>query len=315
MQTLPKKLKDLIRKSLSDEFIVDRKFFETFGTHIDFYNPKTFNEKLQIQKLYVRNPMMTDLADKYEVRQHIRAKGYESILNDLIGAYDRPEDIDFGTLPSDFVIKCNHSWNTNIICEDKSLLDKNKVVAQLKEWMSHNHYHKLREWSYKNIKPKIIIERFLCAPLKDYKFFCFSGYPLYIQVDSSRNREHTLDIYDINWHRLACKKGNNNQSSCRENRPGFYDEMFEIAKDLSSDFNFCRVDFLANPEGFCFAEMTFYPGGGFSPFDPEEFDHLFGAHFSIADARIPLHSRLSIKAINLLSKFKQTPIESGSCNP
>ncbi len=302
MQSLPKKLKSIVRKSLSDEILVDRKFFATFGRHLDFYNPKTFNEKLQIQKLYVRDPRMTSLADKYEVRQYIHARGHDAILNELIGVYDRAADIDFSALPNEFVIKCNHSWNTNIICEDKSQINEQEIVGQLNEWMSHNHYHSLREWSYKNIEPKIIIERYLRAPLKDYKFFCFSGSPLYTQVDTSRSKEHTLDIYDVNWQRLECKKGNNPQSGRPESRPVFFDDMFMIAKDLSSDFNFCRVDFLANPEGFYFAEITFYPGGGFSPFDPEEFDYRFGEHFSVADVEIPLRSRLSIKTINLLTK-------------
>ncbi|MEX0604303.1 MAG: ATP-grasp fold amidoligase family protein [Marinobacter sp.] len=303
MQTISQKLKGLIRNLLSDEIVVDRQFFDAFGRHIDFYNPKTFNEKLQVQKLYVRDSRMTNLADKYEVRQYVKAKGHEAILNHLIAVYDRVEDIDFKDLPNEFVIKCNHSWNTNYICENKSLIDEKKVGALLEEWMRHNHYQKLREWSYKGIKPKIIIERFLRSPLKDFKFFCFSGLPLYIQVDSNRSDKHALDIYDVSWHRLDCRKGNNVQSNSAEGRPIFFEDMLRIAKDLSSDFNFCRVDFLANPDGFYFAEITFYPGGGFSPFAPEEFDYIFGEKFSVACAQIPLKSRLSINAINLLNKL------------
>lgn len=297
-------LKSLIRRSISDEFIIDGKFFRAFGRHINFYNPKTFNEKLQVQKIYVRNPKMTQLADKHEVRKYIQKKGYKKILNDLIGVYDRPEDIDFETLPNKFVIKCNHSWDTNIICPDKSLLDERKVISDLKKWMNHNHYHKLREWCYKDIKPKITIERYLDAPLKDYKFFCFSGAPLYIQVDSDRSEKHILDMYDIEWNRLECKKGHNSRSSFPEPKPDFFDDMFKIAQDLSSGFNFCRVDFLANHDGFYFAEITFYPGGGYSAFEPEEFDYLFGQHFSIAEARIPLQSHFSIWTINLLTNLK-----------
>lgn len=298
-------LKTLIRRSISDEFIVNGKFFRAFGRHIDFYNPKTFNEKLQIQKLYVRNPKMTNLADKYKVREYIKEKGHEKILNELIGVYERPEDIDFKVLPNQFVIKCNHSWATNIICRDKKMLDEQEVILNLKEWMSNNHYHKLREWCYKGITPKIIIERYIQAPLKDYKFFCFSGEPLYIQVDSERSDTHILDIYDVDWNRLECKKGHNNRSEVPETKPAFFNDMFQIAKDLSSGFNFCRVDFLVNPEGFYFAEITFYPGGGYSAFEPEDFDDLFGQHFSIAEAKIPLRSHFSIRAINLLSKLKE----------
>lgn len=301
MNTFLKKLKGLIRNSLSDEIIVDRQFFDAFGRHIDFYNPKTFNEKLQVQKLYIRDPRMTKLADKYEVRQYVKDKGHDAILNQLIAVYDRPEDIDFDSLPNEFVIKCNHSWNTNYICEDKSLIDENKVLSLLNEWMNHNHYKKLREWSYKGIKPKIIVERFLPSPLKDYKFFCFAGAPLYVQVDSDRSGNHALDIYSIDWQRLDCRKGNNAQSKSPEGRPEFYENMLQITKDLCSDFNFCRVDFLANPDGFYFAEITFYPGGGFSSFDPAEYDYVFGKHFNVDSAHIPLKSRLSIKAVNLLS--------------
>lgn len=301
MHTFLKKIKGLVRNSLSDELILDRQFFDAFGRHIDFYNPKTFNEKLQVQKLYIRDPRMTKLADKYEVRQYVKAKGHEAILNQLIAVYDRPEDIDFDVLPNEFVIKCNHSWNTNYICEDKSLIDERKVLSLLNEWMNHNHYKKLREWSYKGIKPKIIIERFLRSPLKDYKFFCFAGEPLYVQVDSDRSGNHALDIYNIDWQRVDCRKGNNAQSKSPERRPGFYENMLQIANDLCSDFNFCRVDFLANPDGFYFAEITFYPGGGFSPFDPEEYDYIFGRHFNVDGAQIPLKSRLSIKAVNLLN--------------
>ncbi len=308
MKILLKRLKNFIRKSLSSEFIVDGKFFRTFGRHIDFNNPKTFNEKLQIIKLYGRDPRMPKLADKYEARQYVKAKGHGAILNQVIGAYDQPSEIDFSVLPDEFVIKCNHSWNTNIVCQDKSLINGQAVVEKLNEWMSHNHYHRSREWSYKNIKPKVFVERFLHAPLKDYKFYCFSGSPLYIQVDSDRSNEHTLDLYDLDWQRLDCKKGDNKQSNFPESRPGFFKDMLTIATDLSSNFHFCRVDFLANPEGFYFAEMTFYPGGGFSRFNPGEFDYIFGEHLDVADIQIPSRSRFIIKVINFMSKLNIKPV-------
>lgn len=288
---------------MSDEFIVARQFFHEFGKHLDFYDPKTFNEKIQLQKLYFRDPKMTNLADKYEARKYVESKGYKNILNELYGVYDRPEDIDFETLPNRFVIKCNHSWNTNIICKDRLSLNKQEIIEKLKHWVKNNHYYKYREWSYKNIKPKITVEKYLPSPLKDYKLFCFNGRPKYIQVDSGRYLENTLDIYDVKWNRLNCKKGNNIQSVTPEVKPIFLKKMLEIATDLSSDFNFCRVDFFANSEGFYFAEITFYPGAGLSPFDPEEYDVLFGSQFDVSNIRIPIKSRINISIINFIKKI------------
>lgn len=47
--------------------------------------------------------------------------------------------------------------------------------------MNINQYYITREWQYKNIKPKIICEKFLenneRKPLVDYKFYCFNGNP------------------------------------------------------------------------------------------------------------------------------------------
>ncbi len=246
------KFKSLARRSLNDEFLIARQFRKSFGREINLLNPQTFNEKIQVQKLYNRTPKMTYLADKYLVRQKIKDLGHANILNTLIAVYDRPEDIDFSSLPESFVIKCNHSWATNIICEDKSDINEQEVIAKLNEWMQKNHYYKLREWAYKDIEPKIIIERHLGNDLKDYKFFCFSGLPFYIQVDCERFGAHTLDIYDMGWNHLDCSKGNKKQSIKPENPPPSFQEMASIATDIASEFNFCRVDFLVTPDAFYF---------------------------------------------------------------
>lgn len=296
-------LKSLVRHSLDDEFFIARRFRASFGRRIDFLEPKTFNEKIQFQKLYNRSQRMTLLADKYLARKHIEKKGYGHILNSLIGVYEHPEDIEFFTLPNQFVIKCTHSWATNVICDDKNKIDEAKVTEDLKTWMNENHYFKLREWAYKNIKPKIIIEKYLGHDIKDYKFFCFSGKPMYIQIDSDRFGAHTLDIYTMEWEHLICQKGKKSKSEHPDAKPPFFPEMANIARDISSEFNFCRVDFLAKPDSFYFGEITFYPGGGFSPFDPTSFDDLFSEQFDVSEANIPIRSHLKIRSVYLLDKI------------
>jgi len=300
--TLLRPGKRLARKLLQDELFISRHFRKTFDRPIDFFNPQTFNEKLQIQKLYNRDPRMTELADKYLVRGYVEGKGYGNILNPLIGVYDRAEDINFQELPDQFVIKCNHSSATNIICENKSTINEHETKAKLNKWMAESCYAKLREWSYKHIPRKLIVERYLGSNLKDYKFFCYSGIPKYVQVSSDRFGSHRLDLYSMDWEVIQCQKGGTKRSQNAEEQPSFFGEMVEIAKDLSSEFNFCRVDFLATSDSFYFGEITFYPAGGFDPFHPQDYDYEFGEPFDISNLKIPLISRIKIKAIQLLDK-------------
>lgn len=298
-----KPLKVFLRESLNDELHVVRQYKQNFGQLPDLSTPTTFSEKIQFQKLYNRDPKMTVLADKYLVREYISSMGAGHILNDLIGAYDDPEDIDFDTLPDQFVIKCNHSWATNIICENKNELDRRATVASLRQWMGENHYFSNREWAYKNIKPKIIIEKYLSGNLKDYKFFCFSGEPTYIQIDKERFSGHTLDLYDMNWNRLNCTKGDVPNQDQPDLCPPFFDEMYEIAKQLSGIFNFCRFDFLATDDDYYFGEVTFYPGGGLTAFNPYSYDIEFGRKLDISQLNVPVTSKAKLKLIKAMDQL------------
>lgn len=299
---LSKQLKVVIRSVLNDELQIVRQYKSNFGKLPNLTAPITFNEKIQSQKLYNRDPRMTQLADKYLVRDYISSLGYENILNELIAVHDTPEDIDFNKLPEQFVIKCNHSWATNIICPRKSELNWGAVVDGLKMWLRDDHYEKNREWAYKDIKPKIIIEKYLSGDLKDYKFFCFSGTPAYVQIDRERFSGHTLDIYDMAWNRLDCTKGRVPNQEKPDPRPAYFDEMHKLAKIISSDFNFCRVDFLATTDNFYFGEVTFYPGGGLTPFEPHSYDREFGAKFDITGLTIPFQSKVKIKIVKAMDQ-------------
>ncbi|WP_148862583.1 ATP-grasp fold amidoligase family protein [Marinobacter fonticola] len=295
--------KKVARSLLDNELFIFRDYKSIFGKEINFLAPQTFNEKIQIQKLYNKSPKMSALVDKYKARTFIEQKGYGCILNKLLAVYRDPEEIDFDELPEQFVMKCNHSWATNIVCTDKKMLDFDETRALLKSWLEINHYYKHREWAYKNIEPRIIVEEYLSGELKDYKFFCFGGEPAYIEVDTERTSTRTLDFYDLEWRHIPCRKGNKPNASRPETRPHNLEEMLEIARELSSEFNFCRIDFLVNETGFYFGEVTFYPGGGFSGFEPNSYDHEFGRRFDVSALDIPFSSRCKIGVIKFLSKM------------
>src|SRR5699024_8410056 len=157
---------------------------------IDFSNVRTYNEKLQWLKINDRNPIYTKMVDKYEVREYIANHIGEEYLIPLIGVYDSFEEINFNELPNQFVLKCTHDSGGLVICKDKSKLDIEAARKKINDSLKRNYYYLFREWPYKNVKPRVICEKYMVdefeKELKDYKFFCFNGKPKALFVASDR---------------------------------------------------------------------------------------------------------------------------------
>ena len=75
------------------------------GRRLDLEHPRRYTEKLQWYKLYYRDPEMKRCVDKYEVRKYLEERGFGGLLNELIGVYDDPGQVDFEALPEQFVLK------------------------------------------------------------------------------------------------------------------------------------------------------------------------------------------------------------------
>jgi len=172
-----------------DMFYLKRRYLRRFHRPLSLENPQTFTEKVQWLKFYDRNPLHTMKADKYAVREFVKDTIGEQHLVKLFGVYNRAEDIDFDTLPNQFVLMATHSCRQNIICSDKGLLDRKDATSKLNKWLKTRHYTRYREWVYKNIPPQIICEEFLEANtewgLLDYKIFCFHGKPTDLSLFSA----------------------------------------------------------------------------------------------------------------------------------
>ena len=202
---------------------------------------------------------MTQCADKYAVRKHVTDRGCDSLLNDLYGVWDDPADMVFDQLPDAFVLKVTHGSGQYLICHDKSRLNVESARRRLAEWMKRSEYWVSREWAYKNIRPRIICERFLTdeqgAVPADFKFFCFNGEPQFIQVDTDRFTTHLRDIFDLDWTLLPFSL--EFPSSGRAvPRPNNLESMILAARALSQGFPFVRVDFYSIRERVIFGEMT-----------------------------------------------------------
>lgn len=273
---------------IPDKLMIRIQYRIKTGRKLNLKNPKRFTEKLQGYKLYYRDPLMTKCSDKYLVRNYVKEKGLSHILNELYGVYDKIDEIDFDNLPEKFVIKTTNGSGTNIICKDKNKLNKEEVIKSLSEWIKRDLYIYGREWSYKNIKPKIIIEELLeeknneFTGINDYKFLCFNGQPKYIILDVDRYNGHKRNIYDLEWNELSVLTDKPNINK-RNQKPKNLNEMIQIAQTLSKDFPFVRVD-LYNINGkIYFGELTFYPWTGYVKFKPDEFDYILGKEFKLPE--------------------------------
>ncbi len=250
------------------------------GKKLNLEKPLTYNEKLQWLKLNDRKPEYINFVDKHEVRSYVKEKIGEQYLIPLVGVYDSVENIDWSELPKQFVLKCTHGSNSNIICSDKEKLDIEKAKAKLKRWMKRNWYWFGREWPYKYIKPRIICEKYLGDNIIDYKFMCFHGEPKIIQVHCGRYGDHTLDFYDTSWNKTEIRR-NMKTSDYLIPKPKLFDDMLSIAKKLSENEIHVRIDLYEVDRKVYFGEKTFYSASGFEPFAKDEYDEYLGSFIKL----------------------------------
>lgn len=264
---------------IPDKLYLKLVFRARIGKKLNLNNPQTFNEKLQWLKLYDRRPEYTKLVDKYEVRQYIKETIGEEYLIPLLGVYGSFEEIDFTKLPNQFVLKPNHTSGNIFICKDKSKIDYKKLKEEVNAWLKRQYYWIHREWPYKNIKPKIICEKYMVdesgVELKDYKFFCFNGEPKAMYVATDRGIDTRFDFYDLEFNHLPFMQHYKN-SDKKISKPQGFSEMIRLSKILSKGIPHVRVDFYDINGKIFFGELTFFHFSGFHKFCPEKYDKIFG---------------------------------------
>lgn len=244
-------------------------------------NPTTFNEKLCWLKLreFPNNPQVIQCTDKYSVREYIKEKGDGNLLVKLLGVWDKAEDIDWELLPDKFVLKCTHGCAYNIICTEKNKLDKEKTYTQLNRWLKEDFGLVSGEPHYSKIPRKIICEEFLEGELKDYKFFCFNGVPRFYYVAVTPGGDfHNMqcDFFWPNGKLADFYRLDHKRFAIPPQAPYNLKEMLRIAKKLSSDFPFVRVDLMNVRDKLFFSELTFSPSAGIMPLVPEGTDERLG---------------------------------------
>lgn len=274
-----KKVKYMLR-FMTDRMYIQIYYFAHFKRFVNLQNPQTYNEKLNWLKLHDRNPLYTKLVDKFEVKEYVTPIIGQEYIIPTLGVWDCFDDIDFDKLPNQFVLKCTHDSEGLVIVRDKSIMDKVSVKEQIEAALKQNFYYIGREWPYKNVKPRIIAEKYMedrvDGELRDYKFFCFNGEPKAMFIASERRSNKVkFDYFDLNFRHLNIKQKYPN-AEVPLRKPETFKQMIEFSKELSKGFPHVRVDFYEVDGHLYFGELTFYHFSGFMPFEPDKWDYIFG---------------------------------------
>jgi len=226
-----------------------------------------------------RRPILITVQDKYAARDYVRQRVGEHVLPTWYWVTKNPADIPFDRLPDRFVVKATHGCGFNYLVPDKARVDWADVMAKCALWLSRNYYYSdNREWAYKHIEPRIIVEQFLSdgtglVPI-DYKIYTFGGKVHVINVEAGRFVDLRLARYGRSWNKI-------NMGSQYKNfegevaRPKHLDKMIECAETLADGLDFVRVDFYHTESQVYFGEVTVYPSAGIGLF-PREFDDYLG---------------------------------------
>ena len=272
-------VKSLILNSIPTKLYLQIQYFKNYRRFLHIRHPRTYADKLAYLKVYNSDPRLTQLVDKYRVRQYVADKIGEEHLIPLLGVYSSVHDIPWEKLPERYVLKCNHDSGSTILHNGGEGFDRELAMKTLTLHLKNNLFNYAREYPYKDVKPLILCERYMddghgLTP-NDYKIMCFNGEPKYIIVDQNRFVDHHRDVYDAAWNKLDFRT-DHPQTDILLEKPAKFDEMLEFARKLSKDFVHVRVDLYLIDDRVYFGELTFCPWGGVIRFDPDEWNYRLG---------------------------------------
>ena len=259
-------------------------YFKGYHKILNLKNPRYYGEKIQWLKLYGGLEKLGPYVDKFEVRKYVEETIGPEHLIPLIGVYDSVEQIDFSALPSRFVMKCTNGSQAVLICRDKNQLDVEQAKRTMRKWLSDDFYKMKKETQYQYVKNRILIEEYMeddSGELRDYKFYCFDGEPLWYAIFSGRFSQKTVDTYTISGDFLEDCKNGGKHIKVSEKPAGKLenlDRFIALARKLAAPFTEVRVDFYLTKGEIYFGELTFTDGAGSEPVFPlEKYDVAFGA--------------------------------------
>jgi len=268
----------------TDRSIIRRQYARNFGRPPDLSHPRSLNEMIQRRKLHDRRPILRMFCDKVAVRDYVAAHVGPEYLVPLLGVFKRPEEIPWDELSAPYVVKASHGCGWNLFVFDSAEADPSKMTRALRDWLKTDFFYNAREWAYKGVPRRIMVERFIgCgrdAP-DEFKFLCFDGVPRAAYVMADRFTNPTMTWYSIDWTPLPFAS-NPGPASPRPAPPAL-DEMLKVAAKLSQGMDFLRVDlYCVEGRVYC-GELTVYPSAGYELFEPPEAGEWLGRFWTLPE--------------------------------
>lgn len=255
------------------------------GYRLNLEVPQTFHEKLQWLKLYNRQPEYRIMVDKAAVKDYVANIIGEKYLIPTLGIWDRPEDIEWDKLPKKFVLKTTHGGGSGgvVICTNKDSFDKDAAIQKLNNNLKTDIWTRYKEWQYKDVPRRILAEQYLedkstsvKGDLNDYKFYCFNGKVTYCEVITGRRTKKQIDFFDLEWNHVPFTFEGRTFADNKIQKPECFEEMIDVAKKLSENLPFSRIDMYVVHGKVYFGEITFFPASGFRGYNPPEWNRKLG---------------------------------------
>lgn len=259
-------------------------FKKAHGYKLKLNSPETFLEKIHWLNLYGHAEKLDKYADKYEVRKYVKEKIGEQYLIPIYSIHNTIDTINTNDLPDKFIIKATHGSGWNIIIKDKERANWFIYKNLMNYWLKANFFEKEGELCYRNIKGRLIIEKYMDTfddNLIDYKFWCFNGKVEFIGVYGERQYKLKGIILDTKWNEMSIYYPCIEKYKPLPQEPKNIKEMIIIAEKLSAQFTFVRVDLYSVLNQIYFGELTFMPGIGLNIQFPAELDKYYGSLIDI----------------------------------
>lgn len=267
-------------KIIPDEPYLKMVFRIKTGKKLNLKNPVNFCDKLNWLKLHDIHPEYTAMADKALARNIVKEKLGVDISIPMLGKWSSYDEIDFDTLPNQFVLKCNHDSASVKVIKDKSKINHEELRKFYTDRLKINPFVLGREYPYKEIVPCIIAEEYMKeldkSSISDYKFLCFNGQPKLMYVASESDTERYVDFFDLDFNHLPILGAHDNSKTIPE-KPQNFELMKEYAAKLSEGIKCVRIDLYDINGKVYFGEYTFFYCGGFWPLHPEEWENEVGS--------------------------------------
>ena len=272
------------------DFYSDKRYLEKIfplfvGYPLNLDDPLTFNEKLQWLKLYDRREIYTTMVDKAEAKKYAANIIGEQYIIPTLGVWNSVDEIEWNKLPLQFVVKSTNDCGGIVICKNKDNFDKIAAIKKLRKLGSRNYVKYNKEYPYKNVPHRFIAEQYMedesGTELKDYKFFCFDGVPKFLFVATGRQKGDTrFDFFDTDYNHLPVTNGHP-LADTTPKKPMNFEEMLDIASKLSKGIPHVRVDLYNVNGNIYFGELTFFHWSGLVPFNPIDWDYIFGSYLHL----------------------------------